>query len=145
MPITSSIVNRRCAFTFRTPSDDELCLGGPRDLNIKSREGSNSGRCSIAAAEGGRSRPPHQRRSLVLYPAVSMVSVGAEGHHGHPSRDARPLASGRLSSLLVLEVAPVWRATADQRGAARLDRANEHREPALGGTAYPRRIAQARV
>src|SRR6266700_3392073 len=53
-------------------------------------------------AEGGRSRPPHQRRSLVLYPAVSMVSVGAEGHHGHPSRDARPLASGRLSSLLVL-------------------------------------------
>src|SRR6266566_1587445 len=85
------------------------------------------------------------RRSLVLYPAVSMVSVGAEGHHGHPSRDARPLASGRLSSLLVLEVAPVWRATADQRGAARLDPANEHREPALGSTAYPRRIAQARV
>src|SRR6266700_859976 len=96
-------------------------------------------------AEGGRSRPPHQRRSLVLYPAVSMVSVGAEGHHGHPCRDARPLASGRLSSLLVLEVAPVWRAAADQRGAARLDPANEHREPALGSTAYPRRIAQARV
>jgi transposase InsO family protein len=27
-----------------------------------------------------------------------MVSVGPEGHHGHPSREARPLASGRLSS-----------------------------------------------
>ena len=60
-----------------------------------------------------RSRPPYQQRSLVLYPAVSMVSVGPEGHHGHPSRDARPLASGRLSSVLALEVALVWRAAAD--------------------------------
>ena len=25
-----------------------------------------------------------------------MVSIGPEGHHGYPSRDARPLASGRL-------------------------------------------------
>jgi transposase InsO family protein len=60
-----------------------------------------------------------------------MVSVGAEGHHGHPSRDALALASGRLSSVLVLEVAPVRRAAADQRGAARFDPANECREPAV--------------
>jgi ABC-type uncharacterized transport system substrate-binding protein len=37
-----------------------------------------------------------------------MVSVGAEGHHGHPSRDARPVASRRLSLVLVLEVALAW-------------------------------------
>jgi MoxR-like ATPase len=42
-----------------------------------------------------------------------MVSVGSEGHRGHPSRDARSLASGRLSSVLALEVALVWRAAAD--------------------------------
>src|ERR1700745_1836175 len=32
-----------------------------------------------------------------------------------------------------------------QRRAARFDPPNEHRESALGSTAYPRRIAQARV
>jgi hypothetical protein len=50
-----------------------------------------------------------------------------------------------FSSVLVLEVAPGWRAAADQRGAARFDPANEHREPALGSAAYPRRTAQARI
>jgi hypothetical protein len=42
-----------------------------------------------------------------------MVSVGPEGHHRHSSRDARPLASGRLSSVLTLEVALIGRAAAD--------------------------------
>ena len=98
-----------------------------------------------AAAEGDRSCPRHQRRSLGLYPTVSMVSVGAEGHHGHPSRDALALASGRLSSVLVLEVAPVRRAAADQRGAARFDPANECREPAVGRAAHSRRTAQTRI
>ena len=65
------------------------------------------------APDGARARAAYEQRSLVLYPAVSMVSIGPEGHHGHPSRDARPVASGRLSSLLALEVAPVWRAAAD--------------------------------
>jgi hypothetical protein len=32
-----------------------------------------------------------------------MVSVGPDGHHGHPSRDTRALASGRLSPVLTLE------------------------------------------
>src|SRR5258705_2421307 len=39
-----------------------------------------------------------------------MVSVGPEGHHDHPSRDHRPLASGRLSPVLALEIAVTWRA-----------------------------------
>src|SRR6476659_9887082 len=98
-----------------------------------------------AAAEGARSCPRHERRSLGLYPTVSMVSVGAKGHHGHPSRDACPLASGRLSRLLALEIALTRRAAADQRGATCADPANEHREPALGSAAYPRRTAQTRV
>src|SRR5713101_4867368 len=36
-------------------------------------------------------------------------SVGPEGHHDHPSRDARPLASSRLSPLLASEIALSWR------------------------------------
>ena len=52
--------------------------------------------------------PAYEQRSLVLHPVVSMVSVRPEGHHGYPSRDARPLASGRLSSVLALEVALAW-------------------------------------
>jgi hypothetical protein len=32
-----------------------------------------------------------------------MVPIGPEGHHDHPARDARVLASGRLPSVLALE------------------------------------------
>ena len=35
------------------------------------------------------------------------------GSHNHPTRDAGALASGRLSLVLALEVAPARRATAD--------------------------------
>jgi transposase InsO family protein len=42
------------------------------------------------------------------------------------------LASGRLSLLLALEVAPTGRAAADPRGAARIDPADERRKSALG-------------
>jgi hypothetical protein len=42
------------------------------------------------------------------------------------------VASGRLSLLLALEVAPTGRATADRHGAARIDPANEHGESTLG-------------
>ena len=55
--------------------------------------------------------------------------------------DARAFASGRLTPLLALEIALVWRAAADQRGATCADPANEHREPAEGSAAYPRRTA----
>ena len=34
-------------------------------------------------------------------------------HYDHPTRDARPLASGRISPLLALEIAPTGRATPD--------------------------------
>jgi hypothetical protein len=36
-----------------------------------------------------------------------MVSVGPEDHHDHPARDPRALASGRLSSVLALEIPPL--------------------------------------
>src|SRR5262245_15931417 len=39
-----------------------------------------------------------------------MVSIGPEGYYGHPSRDARALASGLVSLLLALEVALLRRA-----------------------------------
>src|SRR6202048_3016879 len=57
---------------------------------------------------------------------------------------ARALASGRLSLLLALEVAPTGRPTADRHGAARIDPADEHGESALGCATHPRRTAQAR-
>jgi hypothetical protein len=48
--------------------------------------------------------PPHEWGSLVFGPAVSMVPIGPEGHHDHPTGDACPLASGRLPSVLALEI-----------------------------------------
>jgi len=49
-------------------------------------------------------RPPHERGSLVLGPAVSMVSIDAEGHHDHPTGDPCPLASRRIPPVLALEI-----------------------------------------
>ena len=73
-----------------------------------------------------RPAPAYERRSLVLYPAVSMVSVDPAGPHDLPSRDARALASVRLSLLLALEVALTGRAAADPIGPPRVDPADEH-------------------
>ena len=56
------------------------------------------------AAEDAWSCPPHERGSLVLRPAVSMVSVGPEDDHYHPARDPRALASRRFPSVLALEI-----------------------------------------
>src|ERR1700692_3097859 len=69
---------------------------------------------------------------MVLYPAVSLVSINPEGSHNHPAREAGALAQGRLSLLLALEVASIGRATADRHGAARVDPADEHGESTLG-------------
>src|SRR5215208_6069634 len=52
------------------------------------------------------------------------------------------LASGRLSLLLALEIAPTGRATTDRDGPTRADPEDEHREPALGSAAHPRRSPQ---
>src|SRR5271169_4247722 len=60
------------------------------------------------AAEGARSRPAHEQRPVVLGPPVPMVSSGPQGHHGHPARDPRALASDWLSPLLALEIAFIW-------------------------------------
>jgi hypothetical protein len=42
-----------------------------------------------------------------------LVFIDPAGSHNHPARDARALASGRLSLLLALEIASTGRATAD--------------------------------
>jgi transposase InsO family protein len=62
-----------------------------------------------------------------------MVSVDPAGPHDHPSRDARALASGRLSLLLALEVALPGRAAADRDRPRRVDPADEHRKSAFWG------------
>jgi hypothetical protein len=43
----------------------------------------------------------------------------------NPARDPRALASGRLPSVLALEIPPSWRSTANRRGSARADPADE--------------------
>src|SRR5439155_23453685 len=97
------------------------------------------------AAEGARSRPTHQRRSLVPGPTVSMVPIGPECHHDHPTGDPHPLASRRLPSVLALEIPPPWRSTANRRGSARADSADERGKSAVGSAAHPWRVAQARL
>src|SRR5438552_1516796 len=69
--------------------------------------------------------PAHKWGSLVLGPAVSMVSIGAQGHHYHPTGDPGALASGRLSPLLALEIPLLWRPAPNRRGPARADPADE--------------------
>jgi hypothetical protein len=58
--------------------------------------------------------------------------------------NAGALASGRLSSLLALEVIGTGRAPADRDAIARADPAHEHREPTLGRALHPRPITQSR-
>ena len=91
------------------------------------------------------SRPAHEPRSLVLDPAVSLVSIHPKGPHDHSSRDPCALAWGRFSQLLALEVTIIGRAAANRGGPARAGPADEHRKSALGRAADPWRIAQARV
>jgi hypothetical protein len=55
----------------------------------------------IVLQQGARSGPVHEQRSPVLHPAVSLVSIGPQGHHDHPARDPGTLAPGRFSPLLV--------------------------------------------
>src|SRR5947209_8962641 len=90
-----------------------------------------------AAAQGTGSRPAHKWGSLVLGPAVSMVSIGAQGHHYHPTGDPGALASGRLSPLLALEISLSWRPTEDRRGPARVDPADERGKSVVGSTTHP--------
>jgi transposase InsO family protein len=61
-----------------------------------------------------------------------MVSVDPAGPHDHPARDPRALASGGLSLLLALEIAPTGRAAADRDGPPCADPADEHQNPLWG-------------
>src|ERR1700727_323022 len=99
----------------------------------------------VFATQGERSGPAFEQRSLVLRPALSLVSVDSGGRHDPPSRDVGAPASGRLSPLLVLEIALTRRAPANRDRTARADPADERREFALGCAAHSRRTAQAWV
>jgi hypothetical protein len=67
------------------------------------------------AAEGVWSCSPHQQRSFLLRPAVSMVSIGSEYHQDHPAGDPYALASGGFPVVLAVEVPVPWRPAADLR------------------------------
>src|SRR5438552_11157240 len=77
------------------------------------------------AAENAWSCPPHERGSLVLGPPLSMVSIGPQRHHDRPTGDPPPLASGRLSPVLALQISLSWRPAEDRRGSARADPGDE--------------------
>src|SRR5258708_6213717 len=82
--------------------------------------------------QGERAGPAFEQRSLVLRPALSLVSVDPGGRHDPPSRDVGALASGRLSSLLALEIALTGRAPANRDRTERADPADERGEFSLG-------------
>jgi hypothetical protein len=79
----------------------------------------------IVLQQGARPDPVHEQRSPVLHPAVSLVSVGPQGHHDYPTRDHCALASRRFSPLLALELSELWRPAANQRGITGFDQTDE--------------------
>src|SRR5665811_2388563 len=98
---------------------------------IRDRRGASTS-VGCVAASAAWPCPTHKQRSLVLPPAVSVVSVDPAGSHDHPARDTGALASSRLLPILALEVTISGRPAADRDGAARVDPADEHGEPSLG-------------
>src|SRR5713226_9455445 len=74
-----------------------------------------------------------------MYPSILTVVTIVQ------PETAGAVASGRLSSLLALEIEPAGRAPANRDGIARADPADERGEPALGCATHPRRTAQAWV
>src|ERR1700758_5176369 len=73
--------------------------------------------------------------------AVSAVPVASGRDHHRPAGDRDPLAPTRFPRLLALEVPPRRRPSTDRFRDACADPADEPREPAVGRTADPRRIA----
>src|SRR6266403_1663615 len=67
----------------------------------------------------------NEQRSPVLHPAISLVSIGAQGHDDHPARDLRALASCWFSALLALEISEPGRPAADRCRFAGADPADE--------------------
>jgi hypothetical protein len=88
VPITSSLLIRR---RNRVTSRDNVCaaillsqvvgLAIPVDKSTGGRERCAPTSADSAAAKGTRSRRVHERRSPILHPSVSMVSVDCQGHH----------------------------------------------------------------
>src|SRR5260221_1552890 len=107
VPKTSSVLIAR-PNRLNVSGDDRAVLAptGPVRLTVQVKErtcGRERGAptsIDCAAAEGARSRSTHEWGSLVLGHAVSVVSIGPQGHHDRPARDSRTLASGRLSPVL---------------------------------------------
>src|SRR5260221_10045912 len=112
---------------------------------LEGRERGTPTSTDCVAAEGERSRPAHEWGSLVLGPAVSMVPIDPQGHHDHPARDPRTLASGRVSPVLALEIPFSRRPTKDRCGSVRTDSSDERGKSAVGCAAHSWRAAQARL
>src|ERR1700704_3952951 len=82
--------------------------------------------------------------ALVVGSLVKCLGVAV----GLKSGEVQPLqhiAINWLPSVLALEIPLPWRPTANRRGAARADPADERRQSAVGSAAHPWRAAQARL
>src|SRR5258708_471032 len=152
VPKTSSVLIAR-PNRLNVSGDDRALLAppGPVRLTVQVKERTcGRERCAptsidCAAAEGARSRPTHEWGSLVLGHAISMVSIGPQGHNDRPSRDSRTLASSRLPSVLAVEIPLSLRPTQNPWGTARADPPDERRKSAMGCAAHSWRAAQARL
>src|SRR5258708_10423463 len=75
--------------------------------------------------------------------AVSTVPVAPGRDHHRAAGDRDPLAPTRFPRLLALEVPPRRRPSTDRLRDSSADPSHEPREPAVGGTSYPRGIVGA--
>ena len=80
----------------------------------------------------------------LLLMAVSTVPVAPGRDHHRPTGDRTPLAPMGFPRILALEVPPRRRPSTDQFRYSSADPADKPREPAVGRTADPRRIVDAR-
>src|SRR6266478_4097244 len=91
------------------------------------------------------SRPAHKWGSLVLGPAVSMVSIGAQGHHYHRPETLVRWHRAGFRRYWRWKSRPLGGRTEDRRGPARVDPADERGKSAVGCAAHPWRATQARL
>src|SRR5258708_5087560 len=132
VPKTSSVLIAR-PNRLNVSGDDRalLALPGPHRLAVQvkeptcGRERGTPTSTDCAAAEGARSRPAHEWGSLVLGPAISMVSIDPPGHHDHPAGDPCALAPSRLPAILAVENPPPSWSPPSRPGPARADPADE--------------------
>jgi hypothetical protein len=99
-----------------------------KNLALKSM---NAVRAKLREAVLYIERNPELVKSISL-PLHCQVNLIWKWYHYYLARYTRALTQSRLSRLLALEVAPTGRATADRRGVAQFDPADERRKPALG-------------